>query len=99
MKIVYAFTVLANCDEACFEAHAYETCATFDTGRLCDGWSGLARRCECCNSTLEVSNSTPAEERVDGITQPLTRTACDKAGLAWNESANVCGSQAHDLGS
>jgi hypothetical protein len=23
--------------------------------------------------------------------QPLTRPACEKAGMAWNENANVCG--------
>ena len=44
-------------------------------------------------TAMTAAYSTPAEERVDSVAQPLTRTACDKAGLAWDESANVCGSQ------
>ena len=94
MKIIYAFTVLATAMTASSEAHAYETSPQPLTRADCamagQAWNDGAN---VCNSNLEVSNSTPAEERVDGITQPLTRTACDKAGLAWNESANVCGSQ------
>src|SRR5262245_52631550 len=27
----------------------------------------------------------------DVIPQPLTRLDCDKAGMAWNDNANVCG--------
>ena len=87
-------TVLATAMTASSEAHAYETSPQPLTRADCamagQAWNDGAN---VCDSNLEVSNSTPAEERVDGITQPLTRTACDKAGLAWNESANVCGSQ------
>ena len=27
----------------------------------------------------------------DVIPQPLTRVDCDKAGMAWDDNANVCG--------
>jgi hypothetical protein len=28
---------------------------------------------------------------VEGTTQPLTRADCEKAGMQWNDNANVCG--------
>jgi hypothetical protein len=33
-------------------------------------------------------------EAVDTAGQPLTRQDCDKAGMAWNDTANVCGAAA-----
>ena len=95
MKIIYAFIVLATAMTAASEAHAYETSPQPLTRADCamagQAWNDGAN---VCDSNLEVSNSTPAEDRADSAAQPLTRTACDKAGLAWDESANVCGSQA-----
>ena len=29
----------------------------------------------------------------DAPSQPLTRFECDKAGMHWNEEANVCGAE------
>ena len=29
----------------------------------------------------------------DSSPQPLTRADCDKSGMAWNDNANVCGSE------
>jgi hypothetical protein len=95
VKIIYAFTVLATAMTAASEAHAYETSPQPLTRADCamagQAWNDGAN---VCDSNLEVSNSTPAEDRAESVAQPLTRTACDKAGLAWDESANVCGSQA-----
>jgi hypothetical protein len=88
VKIIYAFTVLATAMMAASEAHAHETSPQPLTRA---DWNDGAN---VCDSNLEVSNSTPAEDRADSVAQPLTRTACDKAGLAWDERANVCGSQA-----
>ena len=33
----------------------------------------------------------PKSEVVDTLIQPLTRHECDKAGMAWNDTTNVCG--------
>lgn len=42
--------------------------------------------------TLTLSFAAPAfaMEGAKGA-QPLTRAACEKAGMAWDENANVCG--------
>ena len=96
MKIIYAFIVLATAITAASEAHAYQTSPQpLTQGRLCDGWSGLERQCECCRIQIwKFRTPRLAEDRADSVAQPLTRAACDKAGSAWDESANVCGSQA-----
>ena len=39
--------------------------------------------------TVTLAFAAPAFA-MDGA-QPLTRAACEKAGLAWDENANVCG--------
>ena len=33
----------------------------------------------------------PMPEVAEAVGQPLTRHDCDKAGMAWNDTANVCG--------
>jgi lipoprotein-anchoring transpeptidase ErfK/SrfK len=38
-----------------------------------------------------LANQVLAE---DASTQPLTRIDCDKSGMAWNDTANVCGASA-----
>ena len=38
-----------------------------------------------------LANQVLAE---DTSTQPLTRIDCDKSGMAWNDTANVCGAHA-----
>jgi lipoprotein-anchoring transpeptidase ErfK/SrfK len=36
-------------------------------------------------------NPRPKSQTTDASRQPLTRSDCDKAGMRWNDSANVCG--------
>jgi hypothetical protein len=36
--------------------------------------------------------ATSTSFAADSSVQPLTRADCDKAGMHWNEGANVCGS-------
>src|SRR5262249_18434340 len=40
---------------------------------------------------LIIGNVVASQAYGDPVsTQPLTRADCDKAGLAWNDNANVC---------
>ena len=41
-----------------------------------------------------VSGFQREPSAIDTSGQPLTRVDCDKAGMAWNDGANVCGSVA-----
>jgi hypothetical protein len=36
-------------------------------------------------------NPTTKSQTTDVSTQPLTRNECDKAGMRWNDTTNVCG--------
>ena len=39
----------------------------------------------------EVAQPMPESEVADDLSQPLTRLNCDRAGMTWNDGANVCG--------
>jgi hypothetical protein len=44
----------------------------------------------------QTASEAPPEALTEGTaSQPLTRIDCDKAGMVWNESANVCGEPVH----
>jgi lipoprotein-anchoring transpeptidase ErfK/SrfK len=38
----------------------------------------------------EVAQPMPESEVADSLSQPLTRFNCDRAGMTWNDAANVC---------
>ena len=38
-----------------------------------------------------VPEAEGAQTVTDPVAQPLTRADCDKAGMAWDDNANVCG--------
>jgi lipoprotein-anchoring transpeptidase ErfK/SrfK len=47
---------------------------------------------------LIIGNLLAGQAHAEDITaQPLTRSDCDKAGLSWDDNANVCGSASADL--
>ena len=52
-------------------------------------WSEEANVCAEPNSTAATPQSSTAFA-ADIDSQPLTRADCDKAGMRWNDSANVC---------
>src|SRR5262249_55090038 len=39
----------------------------------------------------EVVQPMPESEVAESLNQPLTRLDCDRAGMTWNDAANVCG--------
>jgi hypothetical protein len=44
---------------------------------------------------LVIGHLIAGEAHAEDVTaQPLTRSDCDKAGMLWDDNANVCG-QAH----
>jgi hypothetical protein len=45
------------------------------------------------SSLIIASIMTAPAFAVDSSPQPLTRADCDKSGMAWNDNANVCGSE------
>jgi hypothetical protein len=44
-------------------------------------------------SSQPSTRSVAGPEVADRSGQPLTRSDCDKAGMRWNDSANVCGEE------
>jgi lipoprotein-anchoring transpeptidase ErfK/SrfK len=44
----------------------------------------------------EAAKLLPESEGADTLIQPLTRHDCDKAGMAWNDNANVCGEKSEE---
>jgi lipoprotein-anchoring transpeptidase ErfK/SrfK len=44
----------------------------------------------------EAAQLLPESEGADTLIQPLTRHDCDKAGMAWNDNANVCGEKSEE---
>jgi hypothetical protein len=38
----------------------------------------------------EVAQPMPESGVADSLSQPLTRLNCDRAGMTWNDAANVC---------
>ena len=68
----------------------------------------FAKRNASLNSELEKRNaqhnelqtnlsSAPSSEAPETASQPLTRADCDKAGMQWSDSANVCGTKSEEL--
>ena len=56
---------------------------------------GLAVADRLAKSQAQATSGSDEESSaIDTSRQPLTRLDCDKAGMAWNDSANVCGSVA-----
>ena len=42
----------------------------------------------------EVAHPVPPPAMADTFSEPLTRNNCDRAGMSWNDAANVCGAAA-----
>src|SRR5215471_14706339 len=60
-------------------------------------WNDSANVCEAVSQAAEampepqVGQPMPESEVAQSLSQPLTRLDCDKAGMTWNDGANVCG--------
>lgn len=61
-----------------------------DTANVC----GEATQAVGAMPEVQVAQPIPKSEVADTAGQPLTREDCDKAGMAWNDTANVCGEKA-----
>ena len=71
------------------------------TRKDCDAadltWNETANVCGAVPTAAETASNAqgvPAgssSEVVDTASQPLARADCDKAGMVWNDTANVCG--------
>jgi lipoprotein-anchoring transpeptidase ErfK/SrfK len=65
------------------------------------GWNDNANVCGTAAQAAEVmpevqvAEPTPTSEVADIASQPLTRGNCDNAGMAWDDTANVCGTAPH----
>jgi hypothetical protein len=59
-------------------------------------WNETANVCGAVAQVAEAAPdaqgvpTVPTSEVVDTSGQPLTRADCDKAGMLWNDTANVC---------
>src|SRR6185437_5446961 len=59
-------------------------------------WNENANVCGSAGQAAEampepqVAQPTPESEVADDLSQPLTRLDCDRAGMTWNDGANVC---------
>jgi lipoprotein-anchoring transpeptidase ErfK/SrfK len=60
-------------------------------------WHDNANVCGAASLAAEAlphedsANVMSTSQTTDGSSQPLTRNQCDKAGMTWNDKANVCG--------
>jgi len=60
-------------------------------------WNDNANVCGAASHAAEalpksdVAEPWPKAEKADALFQPLTRSECDKAGMTWNDTTNVCG--------
>jgi lipoprotein-anchoring transpeptidase ErfK/SrfK len=50
-------------------------------------WDDNANVCASGSANLKT---VPKAKNAGVLTQPLTRSDCDQAGLPWNDNANVC---------
>ena len=44
-----------------------------------------------CGQAPATAKSMPKPQSAESLSQPLTRSDCDQAGMTWNDNANVCG--------
>ena len=67
-----------------------------DCDRAGTAWNENANVCGTAAQAAEampepqVAQPTPESEVADDLSQPLTRLDCDRAGMTWNDGANVC---------
>jgi lipoprotein-anchoring transpeptidase ErfK/SrfK len=60
-------------------------------------WDDNANVCGAASQAAEalpesdVAEPLPKAEKANALSQPLTRSECDKAGMTWNDTTNVCG--------
>src|SRR5262249_50997505 len=60
-------------------------------------WNDNANVCGATSLAAEAlphsdtAKAMPKSQTTDSSSQPLTRNQCDKAGMRWNDNANVCG--------
>ena len=55
-------------------------------------WDETANICTAKSKDALFRTALEAAAENDVSSQPLTRPECDRAGMAWNDDANVCGS-------
>jgi lipoprotein-anchoring transpeptidase ErfK/SrfK len=59
-------------------------------------WDDGANVCGAASQAVEampepqVAQPMPESEVADSLSQPLTRLNCDRAGMSWDDGANVC---------
>ena len=67
-----------------------------DCDRAGTAWNENANVCGTAAQAAEampepqVAQPTPESEVADDLSQPLTRLDCDRAGMSWNDGANIC---------
>jgi lipoprotein-anchoring transpeptidase ErfK/SrfK len=65
-------------------------------------WNDNANVCGAASHAAEalpksdVAEPLPKSEKADALFQPLTRSECDKAGMTWNDTTNVCGEKSEE---
>jgi lipoprotein-anchoring transpeptidase ErfK/SrfK len=63
-------------------------------------WNDAANVCGAASQAAEampepqVAQPMPESEVAESLSQPLMRNHCDRAGITWNDAANVCGAAA-----
>ena len=63
-----------------------------DNSNVC----GAASQAAAALPKSDVAEPLPKAEKADALFQPLTRSECDKAGMAWNDTTNVCGEKSEE---
>ena len=63
-------------------------------------WNDAANVCGAASQAAEampepqIAQPMPESEVAESLSQPLMRYDCDRAGMTWNDGANVCGAAA-----
>ena len=60
---------------------------------------GSAAQAAEARPNAQAAQPSPPSEVTDGSSQPLTRHECDRAGMAWDDTANVCSEQSDETAS
>ena len=60
---------------------------------------GSAAQAAEARPNAQAAQPSPPSEVTDGSSQPLTRHECDRTGMAWDDTANVCSEQSDETAS
>jgi hypothetical protein len=63
-----------------------------DTGNVCVSAPQAAE----VRPDAQGAQPVPTSEVADGSSQPLTRHECDRSGMAWDDTANVCSEESEE---